>query len=282
MAILGLFAQPVRLGPRPIHAKKSRTVFARAGVTSAAGLLACAAADRGVSRRHPDYPSVRALMRRPRHLLAFALLISLVAIRPASATIIDRIAVSVGNRVIATSDIDREIRIAAFLNGTQPDFSSTARRAAAARLVEQTLVRLEVENSRYPAPSAADVEAALDKFKKNHFADEAAYKTALASYGLTEHDLMNELIWQRTLLSYIDVRFRPAVQVTDQEIQDYFTNTVEPAADAAHPGHAATLNEYRDRIEQTLTGNKEDEQLNRWLDQAKQRNQIVYHDEAFQ
>ena len=35
-----------------------------------------------------------------------------------SAAIIDRIAVSVGNRVITETDVDREMRITAFLNNT--------------------------------------------------------------------------------------------------------------------------------------------------------------------
>jgi hypothetical protein len=198
------------------------------------------------------------------------------------ATVIDRIAVSVGNRVIAASDIDREIRVAAFLNGLKPDFSATARRTAADRMVEQTLVRLEVENSRYPAPAVADVEAALDQFKKQRYPEDAVYRRALADDGITEQDLLNELIWQRTLLSYIEVRFRPAVQVTDAEIQDYFQKVVKPAAEAAHPGQPATLDEYRDPIEETLAGKKEDDELNRWLTQVKQRNTIVYHEEVFQ
>jgi hypothetical protein len=201
---------------------------------------------------------------------------------PGSATIIDRIAVSVGNRVISASDIDREIRVAAFLNGVKPDFSAAARRTAADRMVEQTLVRLEVENSRYPAPADADVKAALDEFKKQHYADDAAYEKALADYGISEKDVFSEVAWQRTLLTYIDVRFQPAVQVSDQEIQQYFQQVIKPAADIAHPGQPANVDTYRDQIEATLTGKKEDDELTRWLAQAKQRNTIVYHDEAFQ
>jgi hypothetical protein len=200
----------------------------------------------------------------------------------ASATIIDRIAVSVGNRVITSSDIDREIRVAAFLNGVKPDLSPTSRRAAAGRMVEQTLVRLEVENSRYPAPADADVQAALDDFKKQHYPDDTSYKKALADYGLAEKDVLNQIAWQRTLLSYIDIRFRPSVQVTDQEINDYFQKVVKPAAEAAHPGQPVALDAYRDQIEQALAGKKVDEEMNRWLAQAKQRIAIVYRDEAFQ
>jgi hypothetical protein len=198
------------------------------------------------------------------------------------ATIIDRIAVSVGNRAITTSDLDREIRIAAFLNGVKPDFSPSARRTAAGRMVEQTLVRIEVETSRYPVPTSDEVQAALDGFRKQHYPDDAAYKRALSDYGITEQDVVNELLWQRTLLSYIDIRFRAVVQVSDQEIRNYFQKFVKAPAEAAHPGRVATLDEYHDQIETTLASLKEDDELNRWLDQAKKRYEIVYHDEAFQ
>jgi len=200
----------------------------------------------------------------------------------ASATIIDRIAVSVGNRAITASDLDREIRITAFLNGVKPDFSPSARRTAAGRMVEQTLVRMEVETSRYPVPTPDEVQAALDGFKKQNYPDDAAYKRALTAYGITEQDVINELLWQRTLLSYIDVRFRAVVQVSDQEIEDYFQKFVKPAAEAAHPGRPVTRDQYHDQIEGTLASLKEDDELNRWLTQAKQRYEIVYHDEAFQ
>ena len=56
----------------------------------------------------------------------------------------------------------------------------------------------------------------------------------------------------------------------------------KPAAEAAHTGQAASLDQYSAQIEETLAGQKEDQELSRWLAQARQRNQVVFHDEAFQ
>ena len=133
-----------------------------------------------------------------------------------------------------------------------------------------------------PYSRVADVQAALDDFKKQHYPDDASYKKALADYGLSEKDVFNQIAWQRTLLTYIDIRFRPSVQVTDQEINDYFQKVIKPAAEAAHPGQAVTLDAYREQIEAALAGKKVDDELNRWLAQAKQRIAIIYRDEAFQ
>jgi peptidyl-prolyl cis-trans isomerase SurA len=198
------------------------------------------------------------------------------------AEIIDRIAISVGNQAIATSDIDRETRVAAFLNRSEPDFTPAARRVTADRLVEQRLILRELESSRYPAPAASEVDPVLEKFKKDNFPSEEDYQQALARLGITDQEVREELLWQRRLLLFIDVRFRAGVQVGEQEIEDYFHKTVEPAAEAAHPGQQVTLDEYRDQIEEKLTGEQVDKQMSSWLERTKERAQVVVHPEAFQ
>ncbi|MGA2725563.1 MAG: hypothetical protein ABSG79_24525 [Bryobacteraceae bacterium] len=195
--------------------------------------------------------------------------------------IIDRIAVSVGNRVIAESDLDREIRVAAFLNGVKPDFSPAGKRATAERMVEQVLIRRELETSRYPVPSAAEVAPVLAAFQKERFPNDGEYQHALADYGITDQDVKDLLLWQRTLLLFIEVRFQSGVQVTGQDIQEYFDKVVKPSAEAAHPGQPIGLEDYRDRIEQTLTGQRADREMNTWLKEARNRTEIVFHEEVF-
>jgi hypothetical protein len=200
----------------------------------------------------------------------------------AHAEIIDRIAASVARKVITTSDLDREIRVTAFLNGVKPDFSSANKHATIDRMIEQKLVERELENGRYPTPQPADILPALEAFRKRFYPNDADYQRALAGYGITDDDVKRALLWQRTLLEFIEVRFRPGVQVTDQQIQGYFDKVVAPAARAAHPGQPVFLSDYRDQIEQTLAGQKEDADMDTWLREAKRRNEITIHNEALQ
>ncbi len=211
--------------------------------------------------------------------LAVALLVVAAIAR---AEIIDRIAVSVGNRVIAESDLNREIRVAAFLNGVKPDFSPAGKRATAERMVEQLLIRRELEISRYPVPTAAEVAPVLEAFRKQHYPTGAEYQRALADYGITDQDVKDLLLWQRTLLLFIEVRFQSGVQVTGQDVQEYFDKVVKPAAEAAHPGQRIALEDHRDRIEQTLTGQQADREMNSWLKETRNRTEIVFHEEVFQ
>jgi len=200
----------------------------------------------------------------------------------ASATIIDRIVVSVGNSVITASGIDREIRVAAFLNGQAPDQSPANRRAAADRMVEQKLVRRELETSRYPTPQPAEIEPILAAFRRRYYPADGAYQQALAQCGISDQEVRDALLWQRTLLQFIDVRFRPAVQITSEEIQSYFDTVLAPKLRASRPGQTVSLDDYRSQIEDTLAGQREDREMDNWLREARRRTVIVYHEEALQ
>ena len=217
-------------------------------------------------------PPILAVTWRVVPLFALALL--------ARAEIIDRIAVSVGNSVVTASDLDREIRVTAFLDGAAPDFSPAAKRATVERLVEQQLIRRELETNRYPMPAEADVAAVVDRFVRDHFKDSADYLRALAAAGISAQEVSSEILWQRALLSFIDARFRLGVQVTDREIEDYFETVVKPAAEQAHPGVAVSLDDYRRGIEETLAAARVDRQLEEWLTEVRKRTGIEYHDEA--
>jgi hypothetical protein len=195
---------------------------------------------------------------------------------------IDRIAVSVGNRVITTSDIERQIRVAAFLSEGKIDLSAANRRKTAEALVDQALIRRELETARYPEPSPADLEGAFAEFRKKYYPTDEAYRRALATYGVTEEDVKEQLHWQRTWMSFIGVRFHPAAGVSGEEVQAYFEKTVAPAARVANPGSEPSLDDYYDQIQSKLMGDRVDEQMDLWLKDARRRTDVVYHEEAFQ
>lgn len=198
----------------------------------------------------------------------------------ARAEVIDRIAATVANRVITRSALDREMRVAAFLNGSAPVASAAARRAALERMIEQSLIRRELETARYPAPSAAEVAPLVDALKRARSAAPGGFERALAAASITEQDLRDEVLWQRTFLMFLEVRFRPGVQVTSADVESYFQSTVRPAALAANPGAAPNLEDYRARIEEKLTGDRVDREVDAWLKEIRGRTEIAIHEEA--
>jgi peptidyl-prolyl cis-trans isomerase SurA len=139
------------------------------------------------------------------------------------ATVVDRMAVVVGKHVVKSSDIFRDLGATEFLNREQPNFSADARHKAADRLIEQTIIRDEIASGGYKWASSADADAMLDKIRQERFGgSNARLRAELSRYGLTERELREQLLWQLTVLRFIDQRFRAGVLVTDEEVRTYY------------------------------------------------------------
>ena len=211
-----------------------------------------------------------------------SLIMSILLLPPAIAEIIDRIAVTVENQVITESEIMHEIRLTAFLNGEKLDFSPDAKRKAAGRLVEQKLIRREIDLGRYVQPDPAEVEPVLKQVLAQRFQTPQQYQDALKEYGITEEDLKAHLLWQTTLVRFIDVRFRPGVQVSDEEVRQYVAKEFPALQKQAGAGDYTDLDGVRQKIEQAIVAQKIDQQMDQWLEETKKRTRIEYRPEVFQ
>lgn len=89
---------------------------------------------------------------------------------PVFGVLIDRTAITVGNKVITDREITRRIRLAAFQNGESPNVSLASRREAAQRLIDLKLVEREMDVGHYTRTPAAKADALLSAFTKNIFA----------------------------------------------------------------------------------------------------------------
>jgi len=215
-------------------------------------------------------------------MLARLVFLSTIITSSPRADVIDRIAVTLDNQIITESEIAREIRLSAFLNGDPLDFSPEARRKAAGRLVEQKLIRREVELGHYPEPGKEEVAAMLRQIQSQRFRDAEDYRQALEKCGVSEDELNAHLLWQLTLLRFIDARFRPGIQVSDEEVRANFDREQSKPEQAADPGKRPKFEDLRDQIRETLINQRVDQELDDWLAATRKRTRVVFHVEAFQ
>lgn len=209
----------------------------------------------------------------------FASLLLMASAALSSAETIDRIAVSIEQKVITESEIDLQIRVTAFLNGEQADFSRENKRRTADRLVEQTIIRREIETSKYGV-EAGSAGKAYDEFKKARYANAEEYQKALSAYKITDADVRKAFEWQSTLLQFIEVRFRPGIQIPESDIREFYDQ--EYAAQAkAQAMEVAVFDEVRPMIENILINRRVDNVVDRWLSQARTQLRIRYRSEAF-
>jgi hypothetical protein len=178
----------------------------------------------------------------------------------AAAGVVDRVAVVVGAAVITESEVLEELRLTEFLNSQPLDMGPEQRRAAAEKLVDQQLIRKEMEIGHYPEPSAAESDAMLQTFRQQHFPTTAAFRAALEKYGITEDHLKRRLLWQVTAMRFTDIRFRPGIAGSPEQTAD------RVSAGATVPPSGADV----------------DQQMNAWLQEARNAIRITFKTGAFQ
>jgi hypothetical protein len=214
------------------------------------------------------------MLRRPSSILLFWCML-------AGGVVIDRIAVIVGKHVIKSSDIERDLRVTKFLNHERPDWSADAKRKAAERLIDQSVIRDEIEKGEYVGAGTADVDAMLNRFLQDRFGgSDTRLKEELSRYGLSEEQLRIQLQWQVDVLKFIGQRFRPGVLVTDEEVRSYYD---QHRTDLRRQfPQAKTYEEMEPKIRASLEGERLNLNFEQWLAQARKRNRIEYRQGAFQ
>ena len=207
--------------------------------------------------------------------------LSLFLCLPAAGVVIDRIAVIVDTHVIKTSDIDRDVRVTEFLNREPVNTSPDARKKSAERLIEQTVIREEMEKGGYTQSTADEVAGMVRQVLTQRFAgSDARMKLELSRYGLTEVQLRLQLQWQLDVLKFMDQRFRPAVLVTDEEVRQYYDQH-KADVERQYP-QAKTYAALEPKIRASMEDQRMSQSFDAWITSARKRDRIVYHQEAFQ
>jgi hypothetical protein len=216
----------------------------------------------------------------PLSIVSRLLLCSSVALAAGSnAVVLDRIAVIVGKHVIKISDIDGDLRLTAFLNrepvATEPD----NKRHSAERLIDQEIIRQEIISGGFRRPAESQAAELQGQLTKDRFGgSEARLRVELVHYGLSVSDLREQLLWQLTVLSFIDQRFQAGTAVTDEDVRSYYNQHL---ADLGRQNpQARSYEALEQQIRKLLEGERVNQSFNQWLSEARGRYRIEYKQEA--
>ena len=189
--------------------------------------------------------------------------------------IVDRIAITIDQRVITEAQLDEEIRVTAFLNQEPIRRDLDTRRNAADRLIEQELVRRDMDLSRYPMPTQSEIDTLLADTKQQIGADR--FLTQLPQYELTEDILREHLRFQLMMLRFIDFRFRPDIQISESDVKEYYAQQIEKWK-ASHTGTPPSFDQSRPAIQKALTDQRVEYALSAWLEETRKQVKIIYLD----
>jgi len=194
---------------------------------------------------------------------------------PAPAEPLDRIAVSVANQVITESALLLDLRVTAFMSQTPLDFSPAAKRREANRLVDLALMRKEADDGHLVL-EGSEAPKLLASLKARYRGD-PEYQAELQRYGISEKDLMDHLTAGARMLAFSDLRFRPATQISEEELRAYYDKLVAGAS-APNPSFEAK----RAEIEELLRGQKAMDALDEWLKGQRKTVRIDFREKVFE
>lgn len=208
--------------------------------------------------------------------MCYLLMISGLAVK---AVIIDRVAIVMDNAVIKDSDIERDLRIVDYLNHERLAFDLGARKKAASRLIDQLLIRREVEVGDYQIPAQTEADKLLAATQKDRGQNAESFKRSLAQYRLTPDELKDYLYWQLTVLRFIEQRFRAGAQVTDDEVRKYYdAHSAEFAK--ANAGKGKSFDEAALEIRDNLAEEQVTKAFDNWLRGRRRATRIEYREES--
>jgi hypothetical protein len=142
-------------------------------------------------------------------------------------------------------------------------------------LIDQRLILQEAEKIPTIVPTPKEVSDAVTDLSRN-FTSFPEFQQRLQRVGLTSEKL-NEIVEQRLKMEkYLDFRFRNFVVISQKEIADYYRDVYTPRLQARFPGRIVPpLDQVRDEIEKTLMEAKIESDTYTFLDNARERAEIV-------
>jgi len=180
----------------------------------------------------------------------------------AAAQTIDGVAARIEDDILTESEV-REL--AAFQQLV--DGNSKTRAELIRELADQWIVRGDANTAKFPRPSKADVDRAYSELVKQ-FKSPEEFQARCAAAELTEAGVRRMLEEQLYLSRFIDFRFRPAAQISDEEIEKYYREEFAPQL-KARGEPVPPLEDVSDTIREVLIQRAISERARKWLDETR-------------
>jgi peptidyl-prolyl cis-trans isomerase SurA len=211
-------------------------------------------------------------------VVALMLSVSALLLAPTHAfsEVIDRIVATVNGRVILQSDWDDALCYEALItNRTLSQFNDDDRRAVLDRLIDQELLREQMKSADFLHASDAEAVARVADARKQYpqAASSEGWQALLASYHLTEKDLLARVRQQIDVMRLVDARLRPAVQIDSKSIEAYYRDQFVPKLKQSGASDVP-LADVSAKIRELLTEQKVSELLVSWLQTLRSEGQV--------
>lgn len=187
---------------------------------------------------------------------------------------IDRIVATVNHKPVLQSEWEDSLRFEGFLQGRPPEtFTPQEREQALDRLIDRVLLAQQMQ-ADYSA-SQQELADRKDEIRSElqGAESEKGWHELLGRYGLTDATFNAALENQLTVMRFVELRLRPSVRVSSEDIEDYYNQTLMPAVKKTGREPEA-LEQLRPRIRELLVQKQMDSVLGDWLANLRSQSEI--------
>ncbi len=194
-------------------------------------------------------------------LLQTVIAFLLVFAAQANAVIIDKIAVIVNRDVITQSEIFAMERLDIRLSGLP------RRESVLQERIDHHLAFQQLETQPPVSLTEEELDAALEAYQRRHGGTEELSEF-LKTIGMTTSDMELEVRHQLSIRRFIRDRFRPFVNITIEDAEDYYEKVYKPAAEMLAkevPPFAESFSE----IQNLLVESRVQDYISRWIEELR-------------
>ena len=184
---------------------------------------------------------------------------------------IDRVVATVNGHILLLSEWDSAARREALLDHKPLEsLTDASRRETLNRMIDQEVMRSEMENSSAPQCTPQEVAARLREIREQYpgATNDAAWNSILGHYGVTAQELEAAIAMELNGLRLLDFRLRSSAQPDARQIERYYRDTYQPAMRGKH-AQPASLADVTPQIREILTQQKLNDLTATWLQELR-------------
>ncbi len=202
--------------------------------------------------------------------------------------VLDRVVAVVNGRAILSSDL-REETLVSVLEPGEADPGAESPQEALQRIISRTIIRQQIreEDARSLEPTPKEIEDRIGEIRKQlpicvreNCATDEGWNAFLARHGLTEGRVKAYLRGRMQILRFIEMRFRQGIQISPQDVEAYYRNTLVPQY---QPGQTVPqLSAVAPRIEEILLQQQVNAMFSGWLDSLRKQGEVEVLDPSLE
>lgn len=182
------------------------------------------------------------------------------------ATVLDQIAAIVNDQIVTLSEVHASEKLGLNVSGLPQASSAIEER------INHYLVIQQIERQPPPTVTREMVAEIVDSFTREHGGPEE-FLLFLNSIGMNYEDFDREVREQLSIREFINLRFRPFVNVRIEDAEAYYNDVLKPELEKKE-GPVPSFEEAFELVQSRLAESRVKERTTEWLQELKREASI--------